>query len=109
MKTIDNIDKAMTKEDLKKLADNMQLQVASFSVTIPEPPTSHSELPKFMQVLIDALVEVHITLREIGCEAIAMKAVKFTPSVIAPDSGRGELEIHVIRAKTVQPVLNSLN
>jgi len=101
--------KSLTPEDIQKLADNMQLQMASITVTLPEPPNSHAEVPAFMQHLIDALFGAHLALRESGSEAVGMKAVKFTPSAVAPDSGRGDLEIHIIRAKTQPPLLHSLN
>ena len=99
----------MTEADLKKLASSMELQAASFTVTLSEPPTSHAELPKFMQPLIDTIFAVNLALRASGSEALGMKAVKFTPSVVAPSSGRGDLEIQVIRARIPRPELHGAN
>jgi hypothetical protein len=105
----DQQEKPLDKESLQKLADNMQLQVASFTVTLPEPPNHTSEVPAFMQALLDSVTGVHLALRDAGCDVLGMKAVKFTPSMIDPSSGRGDLEIHVIRAKTPQPTLHGKN
>ena len=100
---------SLTEEDILKLADNMQLQTASFTVTLPTPPADPSYLPGYLQVLLDHVIGIHIALRDTGSDVLGMKAVKFTPSVIDPTSGRGDLELHVIRVKTPQPALNSLN
>lgn len=98
-----------SKDDLKAMAEQMQLQVAAIDVALPEPPSSPDALPAFMQVLIDALMSIDVALREQGSTAIAIKAVKFTQSPILPATGRGDLTLHVIRAKTPQPPINGLN
>lgn len=99
----------LTKQELQKLADNLQLQSASFQVTLSEPPTHIGEVPGFMQPLIDTVLVINRALQESGSTVLGMRAVRFTPSVIAPESGRGDLHIEVYRAKTPTPALHGKN